>query len=69
MDFGLIDKDGKRLLENPVHYRDSRTEGMLEESFKMIDKQKFYEITGQSVYGDQYGVPAPVSPEEQERHS
>ena len=45
VDFGLIDKDG-RLLENPVHYRDSRTEGMLEESFKMIDKQKFYEITG-----------------------
>ena len=45
VDFGLIDSEG-RLLENPVHYRDSRTEGMLAESFKMIDKQKFYEITG-----------------------
>ena len=45
VDFGLVDAEG-RLLENPVHYRDSRTEGMLEESFKMIDKQKFYEITG-----------------------
>ena len=45
VDFGLIDSEG-RLLENPVHYRDSRTEGMLAESFKMIDKQRFYEITG-----------------------
>ena len=45
VDFGLVDSEG-RLLENPVHYRDSRTEGMLAESFKMIDKQKFYEITG-----------------------
>ncbi len=45
VDFGLIDEEG-RLLENPVHYRDSRTEGMLEESFKFISKEKFYEITG-----------------------
>ncbi|MCD7740591.1 MAG: rhamnulokinase [Ruminococcus sp.] len=45
VDFGLLDKDG-RLLENPVHYRDSRTEGMLEESFRLIDKGRFYEITG-----------------------
>ena len=45
VDFGLIDKEG-RLLENPVHYRDNRTAGMLEESFKMIGKERFYEITG-----------------------
>lgn len=45
VDFGLTDSEG-RLLENPVHYRDSRTEGMLAESFKMIDRQRFYEITG-----------------------
>lgn len=45
VDFGLLDKDG-RLLENPVHYRDSRTAGMMEESFKLIDKDRFYGITG-----------------------
>ena len=45
VDFGLLDKDG-RLLENPVHYRDGRTAGMVEESFKLIDKTEFYDITG-----------------------
>ncbi len=45
VDFGLLDKDGT-LLENPVHYRDNRTKGMLEKSFEYIDKEKFYEITG-----------------------
>ncbi|OUP86259.1 rhamnulokinase [Lachnoclostridium sp. An169] len=45
VDFGLIDGKG-RLLENPVHYRDARTEGMLEESFCLIDKKRFYKITG-----------------------
>jgi len=45
VDFGLIDKDG-RLLENPVHYRDGRTKGMLEESFKLVPKSSFYAVTG-----------------------
>lgn len=45
VDFGLLDEEG-RLLENPVHYRDSRTAGMLEKSFDYIDKNQFYEITG-----------------------
>ena len=45
VDFGLLDEDGK-LLENPVHYRDSRTKGMMEETFKSLGKQKFYQITG-----------------------
>lgn len=45
VDFGLIDKDGK-LLENPIHYRDARTEGMLSEGFYRIKKERFYEITG-----------------------
>ncbi|MEG1846045.1 MAG: rhamnulokinase family protein [Oscillospiraceae bacterium] len=45
VDFGLLDKSG-RLLENPVHYRDARTNGMLEEAFKSISKEEFYAITG-----------------------
>ncbi len=45
VDFGLLDKDGK-LLENPVHYRDARTTGMLEKSFSLIDKETFYKTTG-----------------------
>ncbi len=45
VDFGLLDKDGM-LLENPVHYRDSRTHGMLDEAFKHISKQELYGITG-----------------------
>ncbi len=45
VDFGLIDKNG-RLLENPVHYRDLRTAGLVDESFKTIPKEKLYNITG-----------------------
>lgn len=45
VDFGLLDKNGN-LLENPIHYRDKRTQGMLEESFKRISKEEFYRITG-----------------------
>ena len=45
VDFGLIDKDG-RLLETPVHYRDPRTAGLVEEAFKTIPKETLYKITG-----------------------
>lgn len=45
VDFGLVDEQG-RLLENPVHYRDVRTAGMIEKSFRKIDKERFYRITG-----------------------
>ena len=45
VDFGLIDKNG-RLLENPVHYRDLRTAGLVEESFKTVPKKEQYDITG-----------------------
>lgn len=45
VDFGLIDSEGK-LLENPVHYRDLRTKGLVEESFEVIPKEKFYGLTG-----------------------
>lgn len=45
VDFGLLDGEG-RLLENPVHYRDLRTKGLVEDSFRLIPKEKFYELTG-----------------------
>lgn len=45
VDFGLLDEAGN-LLENPVHYRDSRTGGMLEAAFQKINKDLFYQITG-----------------------
>ncbi len=45
VDFGLIDAQGN-LLENPVHYRDTRTHGMMEEVFKIIPKEDIYRQTG-----------------------
>lgn len=45
VDFALIDEHGQ-MLENPVHYRDGRTTGMIEKSFEKISKDEFYEITG-----------------------
>ncbi len=45
VDFGLIDKDGY-LLENPIHYRDKRTDGMIELACQKMDRDKIYDITG-----------------------
>lgn len=45
VDFGLIDKYGC-LLENPVHYRDERTKGLIEECAKTVPNDEFYSATG-----------------------
>ena len=45
VDFGLIDSEGK-LMENPVHYRDARTVGLVDEAFETMPKEKLYGITG-----------------------
>lgn len=45
VDFGLFDKGGN-LLENPHHYRDKRTEGMVDDIAGKIDPYRFYETTG-----------------------
>ena len=45
VDFGLIGR-GETLLGNPVHYRDARTDGMLEAAFERIPRARIYEITG-----------------------
>lgn len=48
VDFGLLGRDG-RLLENPVHYRDSRTAGYLERAFQRVDRAAFYRTTGSQI--------------------
>lgn len=45
VDFGLIDEKGY-LLENPVHYRDERNVGMIEEAEKYMSKDDMYTHTG-----------------------
>lgn len=48
VDFGLLDETGK-LLENPVHYRDSRTKGMVEQACKTLPADVLYHATGNQV--------------------
>lgn len=45
VDFGLIDDRGY-LLENPVHYRDTRTQGIMDEVFRTVPKDELYQRTG-----------------------
>lgn len=45
VDFGLIDEKGY-LLENPVHYRDERNVGMIDEARKHMSRTEMYDRTG-----------------------
>lgn len=45
VDFALIDKNGE-LLGNPYHYRDIRTNGVMEELFKKMSQEEVYYRTG-----------------------
>ena len=45
VDFGLVGR-GDTLLSNPVHYRDARTAGMIEEACQRLPRQEIYKITG-----------------------
>jgi sugar (pentulose or hexulose) kinase len=45
VDFGLLGADG-RLIEKPYHYRDSRTNGMMDKAFEKMPKRRVYENTG-----------------------
>jgi rhamnulokinase len=45
VDFALLDRQGM-LLMNPYHFRDSRTDGMLEEAFRRMPRKQIFELTG-----------------------
>jgi rhamnulokinase len=45
VDFGLLDRSGN-LLGNPGHYRDERTQGMIETAFARVPRQEIYRRTG-----------------------
>ncbi len=45
VDFGLLDNQGN-LIGNPYHYRDKRTNGMMEKLQELISKKELYKITG-----------------------
>lgn len=44
-DFGLFDRNGQ-MIANPVHYRDSRTRGMMEEAFRRMAREEIFRLTG-----------------------
>jgi len=45
VDFGLLGPDGG-LMENPRHYRDSRTNGMMEKVFATVPRDEVFDQTG-----------------------
>src|SRR5450432_2200380 len=45
VDFALLDRDGK-LVGNPVHYRDRRTDGMFDWVFAHMARREVFERTG-----------------------
>ena len=44
-DYGLLRKDGS-LVEQPYAYRDSRTDGMMEQVFARVPRERIYAVTG-----------------------
>ena len=45
VDFALLDSKDN-LLSNPIHYRDSRTDGMMEKTFSILSKKEIFRQTG-----------------------
>lgn len=45
VDYGLIGADGA-LVGNPVHYRDARTDGVMDKMLSEVGPQELYDITG-----------------------
>ncbi|HEY1678389.1 MAG TPA: rhamnulokinase family protein [Candidatus Sulfotelmatobacter sp.] len=45
VDYALLGERGE-LLQNPYHYRDRRTQGVMEEVFRKVSKEEIYRMTG-----------------------
>ena len=45
VDFGLVGRVGN-VLGNPYHYRDARTDGMMERTFAKVPREQVFETTG-----------------------
>jgi len=45
VDYALLDRDGA-LVGNPYHYRDARTDGMLEKAFRRVPRAEIFAQTG-----------------------
>ncbi len=45
VDFALLGR-GDELLANPVHYRDARTDGLLERAFEIVPRDRIFDETG-----------------------
>jgi rhamnulokinase len=45
VDYALLGERGE-LLQNPYHYRDSRTSGVMQEVFQLVPKEEIYKSTG-----------------------
>jgi rhamnulokinase len=45
VDYALLDDRGE-LLENPYHYRDSRTKGVMDDVFRIVPREEIYAATG-----------------------
>jgi rhamnulokinase len=45
VDFGLLGADGA-LVDNPRHYRDARTNGVMERTFAVVPREQIFEATG-----------------------
>ena len=53
VDFALLDERG-RLLANPVHYRDARTDGMVERAFALVPAGRDLRHDRHPVHGHQH---------------
>jgi rhamnulokinase len=45
VDYALLDQDGA-LLETPYHYRDTRTDGIMDAVFERVPREEIYAVTG-----------------------